>query len=455
MQFDTTIRPSRGASDGGTSTAGERKLTTISLFTGAGGLDVGVEHSGAYDLRACVELDPRFCETLRVNRDAGLLGSAQTQVIQADLAAYDPYVLMDAIGLKPGELDLLIGGPPCQSWSTAGRRRTVDDPRGTLIWHFQRFVEALRPKVFLMENVRGLLSAALVHRPIALRPELQGLPLREEERPGSAVLAWAEDLAKVNNGEYRVDCFEVNAVNYGAPQLRERVLFIGNRGGKVVDFPQPTHGVALTETGQPKPGLQPAATLGDALAGYHDDEPIMMDFSPRKKRYLAMIPPGGNWRTLPPAVAEESMGRAFHAKGGRSGWWRRLSWDLPCPTITTLPNHASTSMCHPEEVRALSVGECARVQEFPIGWRFAGSPQEQMTQVGNAVPVRLGVVAGRLIEEHLRKPRLGTGAREDRVPFRRVYVNSHVRTRQWWKAGKAYVWDGLGGKAHYGGHRAS
>jgi DNA (cytosine-5)-methyltransferase 1 len=228
------------------------------------------------------------------------------------------------------------------------------------------------------------------------------------------------------------------------------VLFIGNRCDRVVEFPEPTHG--------PGPGLEPYGTLRGALAGFTEDEPVLMDFSPRKKRYLGLVPAGGNWRALPPEVARESMGRAYLAKGGRSGWWRRLSWDLPCPTIVTLPNHASTSMCHPDEVRVLSVGECARVQEFPDGWRFAGGPQQQMTQVGNAVPTRLGLVVGRLVAGLLddagESPVGQDGGSAAELPrFRRVYLSSHVRTRQWWKSGTVYLWDGPGGDAEYGAWR--
>jgi DNA (cytosine-5)-methyltransferase 1 len=421
----------------------------VSLFSGAGGLDVGLDRTGAFDLRACVEVDPTFCETLRRNRDRGLFGSPSTQVIEADLSTTAPEELMESLGLAPGELDVLVGGPPCQSFSTAGRRRSVGDSRGTLLWDFLRAVVAFKPRFFLMENVRGLLSAAIEHRPIANRPNRGGPPLSSLELPGSVIDLWVDDLMRTSDGEYRVDCFEVNAVNYGSSQLRERALFVGNREGKVVEFPAPTHGAVDPATGTPPEGLAPYATLREALAGFAEEEPVVLDFSPRKKAYLAMVPPGGNWRSLPPEVAEESMGRAYHAKGGRSGWWRRLSWDLPCPTVVTMPNHASTSMCHPEEVRALSVGECARIQGFPDGWAFEGRLQEQMTQVGNAVPARLGEVAGEAISTAMRT----AGAAPSAPRFRRVYLSSHVRTRQWFKGGQAFVWDGIGGSAHYGGAR--
>ncbi|UEA60650.1 DNA cytosine methyltransferase [Gordonia otitidis] len=416
------------------------RLKTVSLFSGAGGLDAGLDSVGAFDLLACIEVDSQFCATLERNRDDGLFGSRETQVICADLSELDPFDLMDRLGLEPGQLDLLVGGPPCQSFSTAGRRGTVEDPRGLLLWDFLRFVDALKPRYFLMENVRGLLSAALRHRPIADRPERGGPPLADDELPGSVMDSWITDLLKIDSSAYRADLFEVNSVNYGAPQLRERVLIFGNRRSQVLDFPAPTHG----EDGQPY------RSLADALDGFTEEEQVLMDFSPRKKSFLRQVPPGGNWRMLPDEVARESMGKAYFAKGGRSGWWRRLSWDLPCPTITTLPNHSSTSMCHPAEVRVLSVGECARIQEFPDGWTFVGSPQQQMKQVGNAVPARLGSVAGQVLVDAAAKD---DGGAEEMPPFRRTYLKSHVRTRQWYKAGQAFVWDGAGGSAEYSAKR--
>lgn len=420
-----------------TEPADRPRMTTLSLFSGAGGLDVGLDRTGSFELLACLERDPKFCDTLRRNRDEGLFGSSSTVVLEADLSLLSPDELLDTLGVQAGQIDVIVGGPPCQSFSTAGRRRSTSDPRGTLLWDFLRFVVALRPRFFLMENVRGLLSASLHHRPIAHRPEHGGAALAPHEQPGSVVELWMADLQRLTEGDYRVDCFEVNAVNYGAPQLRERALFVGNLESKVVDFPEPTHGACNGQAAISAIALHPFATLGDALDGFCEPHPDVLDFSPRKKRYLSLVPPGGNWRALPPDVAKESMGRAYYAKGGRSGWWRRLSWDLPCPTVVTMPNHASTSMCHPDRVRALSVGECARVQGFPDGWEFAGSVQEKMAQVGNAVPARLGEVAG---ESLVRADRVETRSVDLQAdPYRRVYLRSHVRTRQWYKSGQFFV----------------
>lgn len=420
------------------------RYTSVSLFSGAMGLDVGLEKTGRFATRAVVEKVPAFCKTILKNRDAGRTADSGMWIYQGGIGDLDPARILDDIGLKPGELDLLTGGPPCQTFSTSGRRATLQDPRGTLLWQFLRFVEVMQPKFFLMENVRGLMSAAIRHRPIRERPEKGGPPLASEEAPGSVVRLFIEDL----HGSYRLDIFEVNAVNYGAPQLRERVLFVGNRLNHLVEFPGPTHGITTRNTSASLFGLEerhelkPFKTLKEALDGLHEPDPVLLDFSPRKKAYLDLVPPGSNWRSLPPEIAIESMGRAFFAKGGRSGWWRRLTFDLPCPTIVTMPNHASTSLCHPTETRALTLRECARVQEFPDEWEFVGTPSEQFAQVGNAVPTRLGSVAGDLLANHLDQAYAdGLTSHEGTHPaIRQVYLQSHIRTRRWYRNGETFVW---------------
>lgn len=425
-----------------------KTYSVISLFSGAMGLDIGLEQTGRFRLLAAVEKEKSFCETIRLNRDEGRINPGLA-IFQGDISKIDPAHVLEAAGLKPGELDVLAGGPPCQAFSTAGRRASVQDPRGTLLWEYLRFVDYMKPKFFIMENVRGLLSAALKHRPIADRPERGGAPLSEDEQAGSVVRLFADDLKKIADG-YHMDCFEVNAVNYGAPQLRERAIFIGNRFNEQVEFPDPTHGNPSDLTAGSTDlfsgssgGLLPWSTLGDALRAVDHDDGEIMDFSPRKKQFLAKVPPGSNWRSLSIEEQQESMGKAWFAKGGRSGWWRRLTLDLPSPTLVTMPNHASTSLCHPTETRALSLKEYAAIQEFPRDWKLAGTTSQKYAQVGNAVPVRLGKIAGQVVCDAL--DRL---AARGNVPnlisppaYRVLYIQSHVRTRQWFKGGKPLVWE--------------
>jgi DNA (cytosine-5)-methyltransferase 1 len=430
------------------------KYTVVSLFSGGMGLDIGLEQTGRFRVVACVEKEPAYCETIWANQRSGRLHDG-LQVFCRPIEDLDPRELLDKAGLAPGEVDLLAGGPPCQSFSTTGKRGTVQDPRGTLLWQFLRFVEVLRPRFFVMENVRGLLSAALRHRPIAERPDKGGPPLAADEEPGSVVRTFADDLQELVGDRYHMDCFEVNAVNYGAPQLRERAIFIGNRFNAVVDFPDPTHGVPPTSADGQRlldgfgDGPLPWRTLRDAIADLKDDQPEVLDFSPRKKGFLALVPPGSNWRSLPVDVQKASMGTAWHAKGGRSGWWRRLSYDLPCPTLLTMPNHAGTALCHPMETRALSLKEYARIQEFPDNWEFSGTTAEKYAQVGNAVPVRLARLAGDVIAEQLDQlsERAWAPYATAPVAYRIRYIQSHVRTRVWYKDGETVLWsDGQANK---------
>ncbi|WP_320176120.1 DNA (cytosine-5-)-methyltransferase [Maridesulfovibrio sp.] len=429
----------------------DRKYKVLSLFSGAMGLDIGLDASGYFETILCIEKENAFCNTIRQNKKNGNL-PPDLIVIEADISKLDPEEVLAENGIDPDDIDVVVGGPPCQSFSTAGRRRTTQDPRGTLLWDFLRFVKYIKPKFFLMENVRGLLSAALKHRPLADRPNKGGPPLSMEEEPGSVVRLFAKDLSEMNGIGYRLDIFEVNSVNYGAPQIRERVLFFGNKYDLEVNFPSPTHGQEVKSKNEQaslfnsEKSLMPWKTLGDAISDLNEEEPEVLDFSPRKKEFLSLVPPGANWRSLPEEIQKESMKKAWYAKGGRSGWWRRLTFELPSPTLITMPNHASTSLCHPIETRALSVREYARVQEFPDEWEFAGKTSEKYTQIGNAVPTRLGEVAGNVLASQLDKidkdslKEVSTSSCDPRI----VYVQSHIRTRKWFKDGKVVVWNGKG-----------
>ncbi|MCK2148744.1 DNA cytosine methyltransferase [Marinobacter alexandrii] len=420
------------------------KLKVVSLFSGAMGLDIGFHKTGKYDLLACVEKEPVFCETIRANVEAGHI-AGEPRVYCEDLSNFEPEQLMADLGLRAGDVDLVIGGPPCQAFSTAGKRQSVLDHRGTLLWRFLRFVEVLQPKVFVMENVRGLTSAALRHRKLAERPDKGGAPLEQDELPGSVLRQFAVDLQKFSDPAYRMDAFEVNSVNYGAPQIRERLIVVGNRLGLRFEFPSPTHSQTGERTGtqsslfEDEEPLQKWATLRDAIYGIEEVDPVILDFSPRKKSFLSLVPEGANWRALPIELQQESMKRAWHAKGGRSGWWRRLTWDLPSPTLITMPNHASTSLCHPTETRALTLTEYKRIQEFPPNWIVCGTAQQQYTQIGNAVPTRLGQVAAEHIFDVLSDPQKYRASADEDF-FRLVYVQSHIRTRRWFKDGEALVW---------------
>lgn len=387
----------------------------LSLFSGSMGLDLGLERLGFRPI-ACNEIDPAAVRTIRKNRP-------DTPVIDSSVETVSRTSLKRLLGFDAFKLPLIVGGPPCQAFSIMGRRRGIHDRNGELIFEFLRVIGELQPSAFILENVRGL----------------HNMPLRPGGKADGSLLR--ELLAQFDELGYRLDCFLVNSANYGAPQIRERLICIGNRHRLVAEFPEPMF------SNRAEDGLQPFRTLRDAIGRkFSDPDPTLMNFSPRKLRYLAMVPPGGNWRSLPVDVQREAMGKQYYLKGGRSSSWRKLSWDFPSPTVHTMPNHATTSMCHPSELRALTVGECAAIQEFPPEWTFEGTPAEKYRQVGNAVPLRLGEVAGQTIAKMLEE-----ASRQDSLPrtktlSRVVHLRPHVRTRQYWKDGKA-----LAGDHAYGG----
>lgn len=398
--------------------ASKRHLSYVSLFSGAMGLDIGLERSG-FNCVVCNEIDPLAVETIKLNKPS-------VPVIADSVEGVSLKTLSDAAGFNVKGIDLIAGGPPCQAFSVFGQRRGLHDGRGKLIFEFFRLVDEVRPKAFLMENVRGLHSMPLLPKGIKLDGDA---PLHEHTQPGSLL---REIIRLFEEIGYRIDCYLVNAVNYGAPQIRERLLCIGSRYDIDPLFTTPQF------SNRPSDNLPPFRTLGDVIGtGFDDPDPSMMNFSPRKLKYLAMVKPGGNWRDLPEDVQKESMGKSWFLKGGRSAYWRKLAFEFPCPTVVTMPNHAGTSMCHPTELRALTVGEMAAVQEFPREWKFIGSPTDKCRQIGNAVPPRLGEVAGRVLKNLLEKseamnPIMGKASTSGRI----IHLRPHVRTRSYFKEGE-------------------
>jgi DNA (cytosine-5)-methyltransferase 1 len=395
----------------------ERNL--LSLFSGAMGLDLGLEQAGL-KTKACVEIDKDAVSTIKRNRpNLPVLNKSVQEVTGEELR------LMS--GLNSLSIDLLAGGPPCQSFSVFGRRKGIQDLRGQMIFEFVRLVNELKPHVFLMENVRGLLST-----PVIAQKDFDPKTMDPWTKEKGSLLNLL--FEKFNDVGYRVDCFVVNAVNYGAPQIRERIFLVGNRHGLFEPFSKPVY------SNRPQDNLPPFKTLGEAIGdNFIDPCPEIMNFSERKLKYLSMVPPGGNWRSLPEKIQKESMGKSWYLKGGRSAYWRKLSFDFPSPTVVTMPNHAGTSMCHPSELRAISVGEAAAIQEFPRDWTFSGSTSSKFRQIGNAVPVRLGKIAGEVVMRLLDRIDLGEPRDESLPKSQVIHIRPHVRTRTFYKNGTAYA----------------
>ncbi|MBO1064601.1 MULTISPECIES: DNA cytosine methyltransferase [Nostocales] len=361
------------------------KAISISLFTGAFGLDLGMEQAGFHTV-SVVEKDRDATKTIALNRPF-LQESAIPREIQnvssQELLEEGGIVLNLGRALQPGEVDLVTGGPPCQPFSTAGKRGSVMDPRGSLFMDFVRIVKEVQPRFFLMENVKGLLSAPLRHRPINQRGK-DYPPLEVDEIAGAALKVVLSEMKEIG---YNVVYNLLEAADYGVPQNRARVVFIGSRDGEAATFPIPKY----CKDGKILPKW---LTLEDAITDLVDTEREFMAYPESRLKYLRLLEAGQNWKHLPEELKQEAMGGAYNSGGGKVGFYRRLSWDKPSPTITTSPHQKATDMCHPVELRSLTVRESARIQTFPDDWIFYGSVSSKYKQIGNAVPVLLAKELG-------------------------------------------------------------
>lgn len=333
-------------------TTPNRPYTDIELFAGAGGLALGLEKAG-FEHVALNELMKDACDTLRRNRP-------QWNVLEGDVA----HISFEAYR---GQVDMVSGGFPCQAFSYAGKKLGFEDTRGTLFYQFARVVKEVQPKIFLGENVRGLL----------------------EHNEGKTMATIKDVIHEL--GYTLVEPRFLKAIFYMVPQKRERLFLVGIRND-LAD--------RLTFT-WPSP-YKRILTLRDALkAGelYPTDVPDSpgQKYPQRKQEILFHVPQGGYWRDLPVEMQKEYMKGSFNLPGGKTGMARRLSWDEPSLTLTCAPAQKQTERCHPEETRPLTTREYARIQTFPDDWEFSGKMDSVYKQVGNAVPVNLAYAMGRAL----------------------------------------------------------
>lgn len=329
--------------------------TSIELFAGAGGLALGVEKAG-FNTLGLIEYDKDAADTLKKNRP-------NWNVINDDIANISCLDLEKYFSIKKGELDLLSGGAPCQAFSYAGKRLGLEDARGTLFYHYALFLEKLQPKMFLFENVRGLLT-------------------HDHGKTYSTML----DI--FTRAGYTIDKQVLNAWNYGVPQKRERLITIGIRNDLV----------GKTEYRFPKAhSYKPV--LRDVLLDCPDGPGV--PYGEKKRKIFELVPAGGYWRDIDPAIAKEYMKSCWDMEGGRTGILRRMSLDEPSLTVLTSPSQKQTERCHPLEARPFTVRENARCQTFPDDWEFCGNVSAQYKQVGNAVPVNLAYDIAREIVHSL------------------------------------------------------
>jgi len=389
----------------------------LSLFTGAGGLDLGLEEAG-WEPIAAVEMDMDAIGTLELaaRRREKVGGVAEPLLIGEKIEDVAPADLRKRLGLRKGQLPLMAGGPPCQPFTTHGLRKSISDARASGVWpSYLDYVDEFRPKILVIENVDGLLSAALKHRPLALRGKGAKMMEVPQERKGSFLLWLLKELAQRG---YTVSWGLVEAADYGVPQFRQRSILIGVRGTTPCFLPPIEYG------GKRQPKYR---TLKQALRQVKDLGPVQ-PLSDRKRAVYAQIPAGGNWRDLPEHIQRTTMGKAHLAAGGKSGWWRRLALETPTPTILGMPDHSSTALIHPTEDRCLSVAECAAAQSFPASTEFAGSARSQYQQIGNAVPPLLGLAIGKQLNRYLE----GTEVDPPEVPiWRKLSANRRIGTHGW------------------------
>lgn len=357
-------------------------LTAISLFTGAFGLDLGFLAAG-FDLRFANDID-KSCE------EVALKNIPNTPFLLADISEISTSEIVVLSGLDKGQADILIGGPPCQPFSTAGRRQGLEDPRSSPLKEFIRTVNELKPKAFVMEEVTGLESARLKHVPFG--SDESKLP--PESQKGSVFKLIIEMLKSTG---YNFIYKKLNAADYGAPQSRERLIFIGLRDGKP-SFPEPTHSFLPENKLFANIKLKTWNTLWEATADLDPANSEHVKLSPKTSKYMKLVPPGGHWRQLPENIIPEAMGGAYRAGGGKMGFYRRLSWDEASPVVVTSPLQKGTMFCHPEQMRPLSIEEYKRIQGFPDDWQITGNTTTKYKLIGNAVPVNLSyAIASHLV----------------------------------------------------------
>jgi DNA (cytosine-5)-methyltransferase 1 len=347
----------------------------ISLFSGAMGLDIGLTQAGL-TVKVGQDFDKACVETMQANGH---------NVVPGNIQEIEPQQLLDMAGLSVGEPFLICGGPPCQPFSTAGKRLGINDPRGSLFMDFIRMISYIKPRFFVMENVKGIMSAPLKHTPIADRTKDS---MEYENQLGTVLDVVLNEFKKLG---YTTVYGVLDAVNYGVPQFRERFVLIGSRDHEDIYLPMPSH----FQMHQNKDLRW--NTLYDAIHDLENDYGDCTSFSEERMQYLKLVPQGGNWRSLPEEIIKAAMGGAYESGGGKVGFYRRLDYKQPSPTLVTSPVQKASMLCHPTQNRPLSVKEYARIQQFPDNWVFKGTTVAKYRQIGNAVPVGLARALGQTL----------------------------------------------------------
>lgn len=360
------------------------KPKALSFFSGAMGLDNGLEKAGIETVLAC-EFDKASRQTITANKpEIGLIG---------DITKYSSREIIEFSGLKDySEIDIIVGGPPCQAFSTAGKRKGFEDARGNVFLKYLEVISDIMPRYAVIENVRGLMSSEMT---VAIDDDVYREMSPDAKRTKGASLYYVKK--RLERMGYNVSFNLYNSANFGTPQIRERVVIIGVLDDNPVQHLTPTH------SEKPIPGLKPWKTFREAVEGLNHSSANYVTYNEKRLKYLRMLGPGQNWRDLPEEMQKEAMGKSYYLGGGKTGFYRRISWDRPAPTLVTSPTMPATDLAHPIENRPLSVEEYKRVQEFPDDWKLCGKLLDQYKQIGNAVPVGLGFAIGKTIINHINR----------------------------------------------------
>jgi len=317
-----------------------KSLNAIALFSGGGGLDLGFSAAG-FNIRISSDIDAFSCRTLEINSGKKPFYN-HAKAMQADITKISAKELLESANIKGNEVDLVIGGPPCQAFSVFGRRKGLKDPRGNLVWDYLRILDEVQPTVFVFENVAGLKS---IHNGSLYEEILKSLEL---------------------GGLYTVSAHHYQLADFGIPQFRDRIFFIGTKTGKLVPEMKPTHGIKEC-------GISPYRTASEALR-----------FLPEPGE--ASHVPNHSGRKHSQRIIDRYHGLEFGERDPKTRI-NKLHPERPSFTIIVGSDKGGgKGHVHPFSPREVTPRESARMQTFPDWWEFYGTGRHVIRQVGNAVP---------------------------------------------------------------------
>ena len=344
------------------------KLYAISLFSGAGGFDLGIEAAG-FTTRLCTDIDLHSCQTLELNRDAlkdsnGIRFLSEAKVVQKNIKEYTTEQILADAGLNKDEVALIYGGPPCQSFSIFGQRKGMEDPRGTLLWDYLRVIREIEPTCFIFENVAGLLTID----------------------DGKVFKQFLDELSKDENGNpvYKTTYYLLDTASFGVPQYRSRVIVFGTKD-KEISCPIKTHSISVDDGEK----LLPAVTVGDAIGNLREPSEISL--------------PNHIGRVHGEDIIKRYTALKFGERDSKTRI-NRLNPSRPSFAIVVGSDKGGgKGHVHPHTPREVTPRESARLQSFPDFWKFTGTSRHPIRQVGNAVPPIFAAVLG----SHLLKEAFG------------------------------------------------